>query len=107
MAELGQAVVSEAFSGSGNSNNIITQSLGTTALAVDAGQTVYTYTATGTVGQTATVLGSNDGTNWVTIGTLTVATDTASGQNIDAYSAIHAFKYIKKSGVAVVSVSRG
>lgn len=107
MAELGQAVVSEAFSGSGSSDNIITQSLGTTALAVDAGQTVYTYTATGTVGQSATVLGSNDGTNWVTIGTLTVAADAVSRQNIDAFSAIHVFKYIKKSGVAVVSVSRG
>ena len=107
MAELGIPVVSEAFSGSGNSGNTITQSLETTALAVDAGQTVYTYTATGTVGQSATVLGSNDGTNWITIGKLTVAADAASGQNIDAFSAIHAFKYIKKSGVAVVSVSRG
>ena len=107
MAELGLPVVSEAFSGSGNSGNTITQSLGTTALTVDAGQTVYTYTATGSVGATATVLGSNDGSTWVTIGTLTVATDAASSQNIDAFSAIHAYKYIKKVGSATVSVSRG
>lgn len=107
MAELGLPVVSEAFSGSGNSGNTITQSLGTTSLTVDAGQTVYTYTATGSVGDKATVLGSNDGSTWVTIGTLTCATDAVSTQIVDAFSAIHAFKYIKKSGVATVSVSRG
>ena len=107
MAELGLPVVSEAFSGSGNSANTITQSLGTTALAVDAGQTVYTYTATGTAGQTATVLGSNDGTNWITIATLTVAADAVSGSVIDAYTAIQAYKYIKKQGTATVIVSRG
>ena len=107
MAELGIPVVSEAFSGAGSSEKIITSSLGTTALAVDAGQTVYTYTATGTAGQTATVLGSNDGTNWITIVTLTVATDAVSGNAIDAYTAIQAYKYIKKQGTATVIVSRG
>lgn len=107
MAELGIPIVSEAFSGSGNTGKIITTSLGTTALAVDAGQTVYTYTATGTVGATATVLGSNDNVNWVTLATLTVATDAVSGSAIDSYTAIQAYKYIKKQGTATVIVSRG
>lgn len=99
------SVTSEALSGAGVA---VTPNLGTTSLAVGtAGGTVYTYTATGAVGATATVLGSNDGTNWVTIGTLTCATDAVSGQVIDAFSAIHTFRYIKKSGTATVAVARG
>ena len=107
MPELGIPVVSDAFRGTGSSKKIITNSLGTSVLTVNTGQTVYTYTATGTAGQTATILGSNDGTNWVTIVTLTVATDAISGNDIAAYTATQAYKFIKKQGVATVIVSRG
>ena len=104
MGDVLTPVVSAALSSGATT---VTENLGTTAVHIGSDKTVYTYTATGTVGQTATVLGSNDGTNWVTIGTLTVATDAESSQDIDAFSAIHAFKFIKKSGDAVVAVSRG
>lgn len=99
------SITSTALNGAGS---VVTSNLGTTSVTVGSvGNTVYSYTATGAVGATATVLGSNDGTNWVTIGTLTCATDAVSGQVIDAFSAIHAFLYIKKVGAAVVAVSRG
>ena len=104
MSQVLTPVVSAALSSGATT---VTTNLGTTAVHVGSDKTVYTYTATGAVGATATVLGSNDGTNWVTIGTLTCATDSVSAQVVDAFSSIHAFKYIKKSGTATVSVSRG
>lgn len=104
MGDVLTPVVSTTLSGG---LTTVTANLGTTAVYVGSDKTVYTYTATGAVGATATVLGSNDGSTWVTIGTLTCATDAVSTQIVDAFSAIHAFKYIKKSGAATVSVSRG
>lgn len=60
----------------------------------------YSYIASGTAGQTATVSGSIDGQVWVLITTLTVTSEP------DVANLQHVYPYLKASGNAVLSIAR-
>jgi hypothetical protein len=60
----------------------------------------YSYIASGTSGQTATVSGSIDGQVWVMITTLTVTTEP------DFANLQHVYPHLKASGTATLSIAR-